>query len=145
VPGQISRLAEAARMSLIGDGIDLLKLVDKGRNADLYKQLGEWIDKVAELQKQNAALEAERAQLAEKLKFKGRLQRIAGHTFVDGDDEEICSRCAEVDQRAVHLTVIIVDSRGKIAACPQCKTPSKSWIIATRQKAEEQAKAKKAD
>jgi hypothetical protein len=39
-------------VGVIGEGVDLLKLVDKGVNADLYKQLGEWIDKVGNLQRE---------------------------------------------------------------------------------------------
>jgi hypothetical protein len=108
-------------MSLIGDGIDLLKLVDKGRNADLYKQLGEWIDKVGQLQKTNEELGRKVADLEEQLRFKGKVYRFAGHTFVEGDDDEICPRCTEVDCRAVHLLDMNL-GRGKQAACPECKT-----------------------
>ena len=39
-------------MGVIGEGVDLLKLVDEGVNADLYKQIGEWIDKVENLQRE---------------------------------------------------------------------------------------------
>jgi hypothetical protein len=41
-------------VGVIGEGVDLVELVDKGVNADLYKQLGEWIDidKVGNLQRE---------------------------------------------------------------------------------------------
>ena len=110
-------------MSVIGDGINLLKLVDKGRNAPLYKELGEYIDKVAELKKSNDSLSDENAKLREQMRFKALIKRFNGHTFADGDDEEICSRCAEVDLRLVHLQDMNVDGHGRRAACPQCKTP----------------------
>ena len=54
-------------MGVISEGVDLLKLVDKGVNADLYKQLGEWIDKVANLQKDVEELRAKNLQLGERL------------------------------------------------------------------------------
>lgn len=110
-------------MSLFGDGLELLKLVDKGVNTELYRQLGEWIDKVAELQKQNEALAQENSSLRERLKFKGTVVRVQGHSFVEGDDEEICSRCAEVANRPVHLVMVRHEKIGIRAACPECKTP----------------------
>jgi hypothetical protein len=114
-------------MSLIGEGIEIMKLVDKARNVDLYKQLGEWIDKVVDLQKANDDITTERNQLREQIRFKAVLQRIKGHTFVEGDDEEICSRCAEVDSRPVHLMPRVKQKAGwPMAACPQCKTPTSS-------------------
>ncbi len=81
-------------MGVISEGVDILKLVNKAQNADLYKQLGEWIDKVIELQKENEELRVERNQLREQVRFKAVLERINGHTFVQGGDEEICPSCA---------------------------------------------------
>ena len=110
-------------MSLIGEGLDILKLVDKARNADLYKQIGEWIDKVQELQRQNDELTTERNRLCEQARFKGVLERIKGHTFVQGDDEEICPLCAE--DRSVPIHLIPHHSRlppGQKAFCPKCNT-----------------------
>jgi hypothetical protein len=108
-------------LSLIGDGMDILKLVDKGVNADLYRQLGEWIDRVLDLQKQNDVLSTELNNLKEQLRFKGRFIRVGGHTFVDGDDEEVCSRCAQVDNRPVYVVDMLIDKLGRRAACPHCK------------------------
>jgi hypothetical protein len=109
-------------MSLFGDGLELLKLVDKGHNAPLYSQLGEWIDKVAALQQRIETLEAENAAIREQIQFKGILLRISGHTFVEGDNEEVCPRCAEADSKAIHL----IPQHSKIppyqkASCPECK------------------------
>jgi phage FluMu protein Com len=109
-------------MSLFGDGLELLKLVDKGHNAPLYSQLGEWIDKVAALQQEIEALTAENAALREEIRFKGTLVRVDGHTFINGDDEEICPRCAEANSKAIHL--ISQHSQRppyQKAACPECK------------------------
>ena len=108
-------------MGVIGEGVDLLKLVDKGVNADLYKQLGEWIDKVANLQKDVEELRAKNLQLEERLRFKGKIQKIDGHVYVDDDDDEICPRCAAVDLRPVPLLDMNIDGRGMRATCPQCK------------------------
>lgn len=121
-------------MSLIGEGIEVMKLLDKAKNAELYKQLGEWIDKVLDLQKQNDDLRTERDHLREKLHFKKTLQRIKGHTFVQDDDEEICSSCAAVEHRPVHL--IAVHSKRppyQRAGCPACKTEFNHNLPYTKQ------------
>jgi hypothetical protein len=74
------------------------------------------------LQQENRSLVNQVAQLQDQLRFKGTIQRIAERTYIDGDDDEICSRCAEVDFRAVHLLDMNIDGRGRRATCPQCKT-----------------------
>jgi hypothetical protein len=109
-------------MSLIGEGVDILKLVNKAQNADLYKQIGEWIEKVLDLQKRNDELTTERNQLREQVRFKSVLERVNGHIFIQGDDEEICPRCAEVDSRAVHLIAVRSQhSLSQKVGCPNCK------------------------
>jgi len=108
-------------MSLIGEGMELLGLFDKAKNAELYKQLGDWIDKVRILQVENERLLAEQKELREQLRFTGVVERINGHTFVEGDDEEICPRCAEVDRRPVHLIQILTKLTGLRVSCPSCK------------------------
>lgn len=112
-------------MGLVSEGVDLLRLANKVQNADLYRELANWIDKVSELQKENEQLKAERDQCKEQLRFKGTLERINGHTFVQGDDEEICGRCAEVDMRLVHLMPRVPQKTGwPVAACPNVKPRS---------------------
>ena len=71
---------------------------------------------------ENKSLIDEIAQLQEQSHFKGTVRRIAGRSYVDGDDDEICSRCAEVEFRVVHLMDMNLDGRGRRATCPQCKT-----------------------
>ncbi len=126
-------------MGVIGEGLDLLKLVDKGANADLYKQLGEWIDRVRNLQERVDDLTAKNLQLEERLRFKGKVQKIAGHTYVEGDDEEMCPRCAR-DFLAVPLLDTDLDGRGRKATCPQCKTPRGMGPPIPRKRAEETAR-----
>lgn len=106
-------------MSLIGEGMELLGLFDKAKNADLYKQLGDWIDKVRNLQIENDRLHGDLKEAKEQLRFKGVVGRINGHTFVEGDDEEICPRCAEIDLRPVHL-MSLRGKNGQFTSCPQC-------------------------
>lgn len=121
-------------MGILGDGMEILGLINKAQNADLYRQVGEWIDKVTELQKQNDEMLSELRELREKLRFKGIVERINGHVFVQGDQEEICPRCAEVDFRPIHL----IPHRSKFppyqkARCPSCMLEFQHNIPYTRE------------
>lgn len=107
-------------MGVVSEGVDILKLVNKVQNADLYRELAGWIDRVTDLRQENEKLREERDAIKEQLRFKGAIERINGHTFVEGDDEEICPRCAEVDRRAVHLMLIRIPTVGAKLGCPQC-------------------------
>jgi len=127
-------------VGVMGEGLELLKLVDKGVNADLYKQLGEWIEKVRSLQKDVDDLTAKNLQLEERLRFKGKVQKIGGHTYVEGDDEEMCSRRVAVDFLAVPLLDMDIDGRGRKATCPQCKTARGVGPPIPRKRAEETAR-----
>jgi hypothetical protein len=78
--------------------------------------------------------------LADQLRFKGKVEYIAGHTFVEGLDQEICARCADIDHKAVRLQDMNIDGRGMKATCPQCKTASGRLAPPiTRQQAEKTA------
>jgi hypothetical protein len=129
-------------MSLIGDGLEIMGLLDKARNAELYKQLGDWIDKVRVLQLENDRLLTEQRELKEQLRFKGVLERVKGHTFVQGDDEEICPRCAEAKLTPIHL--ISHHSQRppyQKAFCPECKTEFQHNVPYTRQLIEQRLSA----
>ena len=90
-------------MSLIGEGMEILSLINKAQNAELYKQIGEWIDKVEKLQLRVDQLSDENKVLKEEVRFKGILERINGHTFLQGDYDEICPGCAEANLKKIHL------------------------------------------
>mgnify|MGYP005815179655 CR=1 FL=1 len=52
-------------MGLFTEGFGMLKLVDKGANAALYRQLGEWIERVHELERNVELLQEENQQIKE--------------------------------------------------------------------------------
>jgi hypothetical protein len=113
--------------------MELLGLFDKAKNADLYKQLGDWIDKVRVLPIENDRLLDELKVLKEQIRFKGIVERINGHIFVQGDHEEICPRCAELDSKLIHLIPV----RSKYppyqrAGCPACRTEFHHNVPCTR-------------
>ena len=109
-------------MSIIGEGLEILGLIDKAKNADVYRQLGDYIDKVRALQIENDRLLTEQRELKEQLRFKGSIERVKGRTFVQGDDEQICPRCAEVDHIPIHLMTLPYPKPPYVrSTCPACK------------------------
>ena len=131
-------------LALVNGAIDAARkavgLAQSLNNNDLKLQVGDVLDSIldlklrvldldeerrtlkADLQKENDKYERQIAELQEQLRFKGTVYRHAGHTFVEGDDEEICSRCAEVDRRSVHLMTMNLNGKGLRPTCPECKT-----------------------
>ncbi|WP_047490381.1 hypothetical protein [Terriglobus sp. TAA 43] len=113
-------------MGLIGDGVELMKLVNVGVNADLYEKLAKYVERSQELQAKLEDLESEVATLKEKLKFKGTVIRRGGVTYVEGDDDPVCSHCAEVDNLPVHVTQQHTKDFGVKAICPRCKNQGRN-------------------
>jgi hypothetical protein len=126
-------------MGVISEGVGLLNLVDKAKNADLYKQLGDYITKVEQLQKDKDALVAKILDLSDQLRFKGKVEYIAEGAFVEGVDQEICPTCADTEHKPVRLQDMNNDGRGMKATCPKCKTTIGNRRPMTRQQAEKSA------
>lgn len=122
-------------MSVIGEGIELLNLVDKAKNADLYKQLGEYITKTEQLQKDKDGLALKVLELSDQLRFKGKVEYIAECAFVEGVDQEICPTCADTEHKPVRLQDMNIDGKGMKATCPKCKTTMGNRRPMTRQHA----------
>jgi len=65
--------------------------------------MAKFVEETEELKAKVEKLEDENKALRELLRFKGNLVRVSGSTFLEGDDDPICGRCAEVDNQAVHI------------------------------------------
>lgn len=123
-------------MGMIGDGVEIMKLVNIGANADLYGKLAKYVDEAQELKAKVEKLEEANKQLREQLRFKGTVVRVGGCVYVEGDDEPICSRCADVDNRPVHIAVQRHEKFRFLAMCPQCKNPSQRYALRSKLQAE---------
>jgi hypothetical protein len=103
-------------MGVIGDGLELMKLANVATNADLYEKLGKYVEKAQILQAQVELLQEENKALQEQIRIRGSLVRLRGLTYLDGDDDPICGRCAEVRSLIVHLHKPPLKS----VCCPEC-------------------------
>jgi hypothetical protein len=119
-------------MGIIGDGLEILKLVNMGANAELYGKMAKFVEETQELKAKVEALEEANRDLNEQLRFKGSIVRVQGNVYVDGDDEPICSRCADVDHRPVHITHHRDMKMGTLAMCPQCKVQSRRYVLRSK-------------
>jgi hypothetical protein len=105
-------------MSLIGDGVDVLKLVNKGANADLYEKLGKFIDRANDLQAKVEELEETNKELNNRLRVNGSLFHVYGVLFIQDDPYPLCSKCYEADRLLIHLNI----TEHYVPTCPNCKT-----------------------
>jgi hypothetical protein len=119
-------------MGIIGDGLEILKLVNMGANAELYGKMAKFVEETQELKVKVDALEEANRDLIDKLRFKGTIVRIQGNVYVDGDDEPICSRCADIDHRPVHISHHRDIKMGLMAMCPQCKVQSRRYVLRSK-------------
>ncbi len=100
---------------------------------------------VASLKQENDTLNSENASLREQLRFRTVITRINGHTYIDGDDAEMCANCLAVRSVAVPLQDMNLDRQGRKATCPNCKMPRGNGPPIPRHRAEEVARKKAAD
>jgi hypothetical protein len=126
-------------MGVLNDGLELLEVMRKGLSAAQDKEIGDLITEIRHVQTERDSLAVRVLDLSEQLRFKGRVEYIAGATFVEGFDQEICPRCADVEHKPVRLQDMTVDGRGMKATCPQCKTAIGNRSPITRQQAEKSA------
>lgn len=106
-------------MSVIGDGVEILKLVNKGANADLYEKLGKFIELANDLQARVEELKETNRALTEKLRLKDGLYRIRDVLFMQGDPYPLCTKCYEVEKKLIHLRLPGDRSYG-VPRCPHC-------------------------
>jgi hypothetical protein len=100
---------------------------------------------VASLKRENDTLNNENASLREQLRFRAAITRINGHTYIDGDDAEMCANCLAVRSVAVPLQDMNLDRQGRKATCPNCKMPRGNGPPIPRHRAEEVARKKAAE
>src|ERR1700758_495225 len=90
-------------MGFVGDGLEVLKLANVAANAELYEKLAKYVDEAQQLKAKLEELEGSNKALQEQLRYKGAFVRRAGWVYIEGDEEPLCSRCADVDRQPVHL------------------------------------------
>lgn len=111
-------------MGIIGEGKDLLNLINKGVNRELYEKLSEYLDKVmslqlerGELQESLRAAKSRVAELEELVRFKGKLTRVHHSLKVAGENRFICILHWEKENQAISL----LDYGDFRWYCPACK------------------------
>jgi hypothetical protein len=90
-------------MGIVGDGLEIMKLLNMGANADVHEKLGKFIDRANDLQAKVEQLEQTNKELTEKLRIKDGLYQIWGVLFMEGDPYPLCSKCYEVEKKLVHV------------------------------------------
>jgi hypothetical protein len=100
---------------------------------------------IASLKRENDALNSENASLREQLRFRAAIIRVNGHTYIDGEDAEMCANCLAVRSVAVPLQDMNLDRQGRKATCPNCKMPRGNGPPIPRHRAEEVVRKRAAE
>ncbi len=107
-------------MSIIDDVQEIVELVDKSRQVELYKKIVALELKILELERERRKAEALTNDLQEKLQFRQTLAFQNSVYYVEGDTIPYCPNCWEGAQKAIHLTVIRSSEDGRVY-CQICK------------------------
>jgi hypothetical protein len=102
---------------------DVLSIVDKAANHDLYIKLVDLTDRIVALSDENNQLKDEKKSLSDLLKLRAEVMYEHPFCFVGEDSVPHCSRCWEADQITVHLygPHHLKGSPGTGMSCPKCK------------------------
>lgn len=108
-------------MGIIDTVKDVAILVQKADNIDLVKHVLALQTQAQEMLDENRALKGRVVGLEKLLTFAKTLKFQAPFYFAENDDIPICSRCWEVNQKAVHVVGIYNNSDEDRWDCPECK------------------------
>lgn len=106
-------------MGFITDGLEIVKLLNMGANAEVHEKLGKYIEHASELQAKVEQLEEANRELTERLRIKGSLYHVHGVLFIQDDPYPLCSKCYEVSKVLVHLRLPTEDYETS-GRCPNC-------------------------
>ena len=120
---QLLEISPQGAASYSNDLDQVRQLADETPRTRAISNISSDAPKMAALQQDNTALVAENAQLREQLRLRETIKRINQHTYIDGDDAEMCARCLAAQSLAIPLQDMNLDGRGMKATCPQCKMP----------------------
>ena len=82
---------------------EIANIFQEAGKIEQYKQILEAQKEMSEMQKKISDLEKDNANLKDKLETKKNLTFRNSAYWAEGDSEPFCSRCLEVDGKAIHL------------------------------------------
>ena len=105
-------------MSIITDTKEIVDLVKKLGEVELYRKIVNLEEEIYQLSRENRDCRERVDELETALAFQGELTFRAPMYYAIGDDVPYCPNCWEGDDRAIHM---ILWPSGDYH-CPQCKT-----------------------
>jgi len=110
-------------MSIIDNVKEILSIVQKLDDIELYRKIVELEGEIIELTREKREVEEKLAQIQRSQEIIEKLKFDSPFYTTDEGPELYCARCVEADRRAIHL-VNTGDHklRRRIWECPHCKT-----------------------
>jgi hypothetical protein len=116
-------------MGIIDNTKELVGLVQKVGDRDLYRKIVSLEDEVIAITRDNRQLKAKVEELEQALKLKGELGRRDQFYWLEGDETPFCPKCWETENRTVHL-YRTVDS--EVETCWDCLKCALKYVVKKR-------------
>jgi len=104
-------------MSILKNVKEIVDLVQKIDDVELYRKIVELEGEIVELTRQNRIYEQEIDQLKARLEVSKRMEFRKPFYFQEGDHVPFCPHCWEHEKKAFHLT----EGRKGVWQCQHCK------------------------
>jgi hypothetical protein len=108
-------------MGVIDDATELVGLIKKVGDADLYRRIVKLEGEVIELTRSNRNSEEKIVEMERALKFSKELTFKAPFYWLDGDNNPYCAGCWDSKHLAIHVTDSWDPVRYSHKECPACK------------------------
>ena len=109
-------------MGAIDNVKEIVKIVGKLDNIDLYRKILDLQSEVMALTQANQELTGKVRELDEKLLQVDKMTFRFPFYYAEGDDVPYCPRCWEGNKKAIHYPEPLIGEFGPIYTCLECKS-----------------------
>ena len=107
-------------MSIISSGKEIIDLIQKAGDMDLYRKMVDLQGELVKLAGTNVELSKKNADLEKQLALKQTMEWSGDYYWIKDDPTPFCPRCFDHDHKAIHLAH--TREMRKPWACPHCKS-----------------------
>jgi hypothetical protein len=110
-------------MGIIENTKEIVSLIQKLGNSELYKKIVKLEGEIIELTRENRHLKEELVDISHRQDIIKQLHFDSPFYVNEAGSEQYCAKCIESDQRPIHVVPTgELEMRRRVYLCPQCKT-----------------------